>query len=216
MNKKFLKDSLAWGVGLWLIGYVLGIIAFGLVPANMIGWVVSPIGILITLWVLVKKVNGKDMLYYLKVAIAWTIIAIVFDYLFLVLLFNPADGYYKLDVYFYYFTTFVLPLIIGIIATSPKPHLGESGLSVYRNKLPKFMQRSSATILLSRQEKEKSEHLQRVMELAGSQEQIKNDDVQKLLKVSDATAERYLNELEKEGKLKQVGSTGRGVFYKKA
>lgn len=42
---------------------------------------------------------------------------------------------------------------------------------------------------------------------------ITNDEVQKLLGVSDATAERYLNELEKQGKIKQIGKTGQSVYY---
>jgi len=116
-KNKFLKEVVGWGVGLWAIGYVLGIIVFMVVPVGMIGWVVSPIGILITLWVLMKKIDGVDMMYYLKIAVAWTIIAIVLDYFLLVKLFNPADGYYKFDVYFYYFTTFVLPLLVGIFKT---------------------------------------------------------------------------------------------------
>lgn len=44
---------------------------------------------------------------------------------------------------------------------------------------------------------------------------ISNDEVEKLLHVSDATATRYLEVLEKEGKIKQVGKTGRGVTYQK-
>jgi hypothetical protein len=127
MNRIFLKDALGWGVGLWFIGYVLGIIAFMAVPANMIGLAVSLPATLITLWVLVKKVNPPSpdgfgeakvkMSYYLKIAVAWTLIAILFDYLFLVLVFKPVDGYYKLDVYFYYVTTFLLPLIVGYFKT---------------------------------------------------------------------------------------------------
>jgi len=124
METKFLKDSLGWGVVLWLIGYVLGIVLFMAVPANMIGWVIMPIGILITLWVSLRLrsgqvigAQGQDMVYYLKVAVVWTAIAIVFDYFFLVLLFKPAGGYYKLDVYFYYVTTFVLPLLVGYFKT---------------------------------------------------------------------------------------------------
>ena len=42
---------------------------------------------------------------------------------------------------------------------------------------------------------------------------ITNNDVEKLLGVSNATAERYLDELEKEGKIEQKGKTGRNVFY---
>ncbi len=51
--------------------------------------------------------------------------------------------------------------------------------------------------------------------IASSSEKIANDDVEKLLEVSDATAERYLNELEKEGLIKQVGKTGHSVYYEK-
>jgi hypothetical protein len=113
MTKQFLKDSLGWGFILWLIGYALGFIFFAFVSSNLIGWVIMPIGILITLWILLKKVNGKSWRYFLGLAIIWTLIAIIFDYLFLVLLLKPADGYYKLDVYLYYLITFLLPLVIG-------------------------------------------------------------------------------------------------------
>ena len=42
---------------------------------------------------------------------------------------------------------------------------------------------------------------------------ITNDEVEKLLHVSDATATRYLSTLEKEGKIQQVGKTGKAVVY---
>jgi len=42
---------------------------------------------------------------------------------------------------------------------------------------------------------------------------ITNNDVEKLLGVSDATATRYLDKLEKEGKIWQEGKTGRFVYY---
>jgi Fic family protein len=44
---------------------------------------------------------------------------------------------------------------------------------------------------------------------------ITNDEVKDFLHVSDATAERYLNTLEKENKIKQVGKTGHAVSYQK-
>ena len=113
MNKQLLKDTLGWGFVLWLIGYILGIVLFPIVPASILGWIIMPIGIIITLWVLFKKVRGESFGYYLILAAVWTLIAITFDYVFLVLLFKPADGYYKPDVYLYYMLTFALPLIIG-------------------------------------------------------------------------------------------------------
>ena len=42
---------------------------------------------------------------------------------------------------------------------------------------------------------------------------ITNDEVEKLLRVSDATATRYLDTLEKEGRVRQEGKTGRSVVY---
>lgn len=113
MNKQFFKDSFGWGFLLWLIGYVLGIALFAVVPPTAIGWVIMPIGIIITLWVLFKKIKSENIQYYLKLAIVWMLIAVIFDYFFLVKAFNPADGYYKLDVYLYYALTFVLPFVVG-------------------------------------------------------------------------------------------------------
>ena len=113
MTKQFIKDALGWGFILWLIGYALGIIFFAFLPTNMIGWVIMPIGIALTLWVLLKKTKGETMQYYLWLDIVWTLIAVVCDYLFLVKVFKPADGYYKVDVYLYYAFTLVLPLIAG-------------------------------------------------------------------------------------------------------
>ena len=113
MNRNLLLDALGWGFLLWFIGYVLGIILFMIVPLALVGWIIMPIGTLLTVWVLFKKVKGKTLGYYLFLALSWTLIAIVFDYFFLVRVFKPADGYYKLDVYLYYALTFVLPLFVG-------------------------------------------------------------------------------------------------------
>jgi hypothetical protein len=44
---------------------------------------------------------------------------------------------------------------------------------------------------------------------------ITNDGVEKFLHVSDPTATRYLDILEKEGKIRQVGKTGKHTYYEK-
>lgn len=59
----------------------------------------------------------------------------------------------------------------------------------------------------------KRKKLDRVMNLFLKQSKITNDEVEKLLHVSDATATRYLSQLEKEGKIKQNGKTGHMVSY---
>ena len=114
MNKKlFLKDVLGWGFILWLIGYALGIVFFAFVPAAILGWVIMPFGIAVTLWVLFKKIRSESLQYYLILSIVWTLLAILLDYFLLVKVFKPADGYYKLDVYLYYILTFIMPLLVG-------------------------------------------------------------------------------------------------------
>jgi len=66
----------------------------------------------------------------------------------------------------------------------------------------------------ARQEK-KRKQIDAILDLFAKQANLTNDEVEKLLHVSDATATRYLETLEKEGKIKQVGKTGKGVKYEK-
>ncbi len=113
MTKQFLKDSLLWGFILWLIGYALGFVFYAFVPANIIGWYIMPIGIIITLFAAFKFIKSTSLQYYLQIAIVWTILAMILDYIFLVQLLKPVDGYYKLDVYIYYALCLILPLLVG-------------------------------------------------------------------------------------------------------
>ena len=63
--------------------------------------------------------------------------------------------------------------------------------------------------------KENIQKLASFISQKSADEQITNDQVQDFLSVSDATAERYLQELEKQGKIRQVSQEGRGVHYLK-
>ncbi|MEK9185878.1 MAG: FaeA/PapI family transcriptional regulator [Patescibacteria group bacterium] len=69
--------------------------------------------------------------------------------------------------------------------------------------------------LLEKQAEEKEENKKKILEFFASRDKASNDEIQDFLGVSDATAERYLHELEQEGKIRQVGSTGRHVYYSK-
>ncbi len=117
MSNTILKQGLGWGFLLWLIGYILGIILFMIVPPAILGWLIMPIGIVITLWVLFKKIKSKSLKDYFILGFIWTIIAILLDYFLLVKLFKPVGGYYKLDVYLYYILTFLLPIFVGLKKT---------------------------------------------------------------------------------------------------
>lgn len=62
----------------------------------------------------------------------------------------------------------------------------------------------------------KQKKLEKILEFLNAKGKITNDQVEKLLHVSDATATRYLSALEKEGKIQQVGKTGKAVTYTKS
>ena len=54
-----------------------------------------------------------------------------------------------------------------------------------------------------------------ILTLFAHSEKLTNDDVQRALHVSDATAERYLNRAEHLNLITQHGTTGRDVYYTK-
>ena len=79
-----------------------------------------------------------------------------------------------------------------------------------KNKVLELLNKAKLAIQFRKRKK-----LDKVMTLFLEKQKITNDEVEKLLHVSDATAERYLNILEKENKIKQVGKTGHAVSYSK-
>lgn len=70
-------------------------------------------------------------------------------------------------------------------------------------------------LLNPEQVRQKEANLLKIMEFLETHDQVTNDEVEQMLEVSNNTAERYLDELEKQGKLTQVGRTGRSVVYKR-
>ena len=76
-----------------------------------------------------------------------------------------------------------------------------------------YLARRSKTGLIEEQTERKSENKQKILNFLQTKEKIQNNDVEKLAGVSNATAELYLDELEKEGKLTQHGAIGQNVSY---
>jgi len=66
---------------------------------------------------------------------------------------------------------------------------------------------------IAKQVEQKTENKQKILAFVQEHSKIQNNDVEKLCGVANATAERYLNELEKEGRITQHGTIGQGVFY---
>jgi hypothetical protein len=110
MSRLLTRDVLGWGLLLWLVGYLLGFVFYAFVPPQLIGWFVMPLAIALTYFVLWRWIRVDSSHKAVLLGIGWSVIAIGADYLFIVKLLNPPDGYYKLDVYLYYLITLALPV----------------------------------------------------------------------------------------------------------
>jgi hypothetical protein len=108
-----ITGTILWGVFLWLIGYLAGVALFFVIPKALIGWVITPVATLLTIWVLFAKIKRPEMACYIGLGVVWTVLAVVLDYLFNVVAFKIGGAYYQPDIFLYYFLTFVLPIVIG-------------------------------------------------------------------------------------------------------
>jgi len=86
---------------------------------------------------------------------------------------------------------------------------------VYLFLRPKLNQEISTekVIVSNEEEAQKKENFKKIEEFIATKDRFTNDDLQDLLKVSDTTIGRYLEELEQNKVIKQVGKTGQSVYY---
>ena len=106
------------------------------------------------------------------------------------------------------FSAIFNPVVSVALATIALIGLGAYSLLGKENKL--------ADISVSKQTEEKEHNKKAILDLMESGNQpLTNEHIRQMLDISEATATRYLDELEKEGKVKQVGKTGAHVFYEK-
>ena len=112
--KQILKDTAGLGTGLWLLGYLASLLLFFSPFAASMGWVLiavfTPVTIAVAWWWF--RARDLALSYYAGVGAAWTVIAVVLDYLFIVLLFQAT--YYGPDVFVYYALTFLIPVGVGL------------------------------------------------------------------------------------------------------
>lgn len=107
-------------------------------------------------------------------------------------------------------------------AVTPEPRSGENTAGVIIPPLaaaisPQENKRSFALSLLARAREKlqfrKRKKLDRILVEIGKKGKITNDEVEKLLHISDKTAERYLSQLVKEQKIKANGQKGKALLY---
>lgn len=71
------------------------------------------------------------------------------------------------------------------------------------------------TVYVAEDEAKKNENLEKIEDYVADKDKFTNNELQKVLGVSDTTIGRYLQELEDRRKIKQVGKTGKSVYYEK-
>ena len=128
--KQWFKDTAGLGIALWLIGYLASLVLFFTQYAASMGWILTaiftPVTIAITWWWFRKR-EHLPLQYYAGVGLAWVLIAVVLDYLFIVLLFQAT--YYEPDVFVYYALTFLIPVGVGLyLNRSRKKPVGKEEL----------------------------------------------------------------------------------------
>ena len=113
--KQWIKDTAGLGTGLWVIGYLASLVLVFTPFAGIMGWILfaifTPATVAIAWWWFRQR-EALPVQYYAGVGAAWVLIAVVLDYLFIVLLFQAT--YYGPDVFVYYVVTFLIPVGVGL------------------------------------------------------------------------------------------------------
>jgi hypothetical protein len=91
------------------------VLYFSPVPYS-IGWVLLVLFTPFTIWVTwwwFRKRERLPLTYYAGVGVVWMLLAVVLDYLFIVLLFGAVE-YYVADVLVYYALMFLIPVGVAL------------------------------------------------------------------------------------------------------
>jgi hypothetical protein len=115
LTKSMLVDAPILGFAMWFLGYLAGIALFFTVSQDFLGWILCAILTPVSIAVCYKRFGKRNAgaKYYAMVGAVWLAIAVAFDYVFLVAMFNSTN-YYKLDVIVYYALAFLIPFLVGI------------------------------------------------------------------------------------------------------
>lgn len=126
--KQYITDTLGLGIALWLLGYLASLALFFTPLAESMGWIITAVFTPLTIAVAWWRFRGRDLslIYYAGVGLAWTVIAVMLDYLFIVRLFGTTT-YYAHDVFAYYALTFLLPVGVGLYLRGTREGRGTAG-----------------------------------------------------------------------------------------
>jgi len=125
--EQLLRATAGMGALLWIAGYLASMaVYFSPLKYAVRGRVVPALSIPVAVRVTWRYFTGRDLslLYFTGVGLAWSLIAIILDYPFIVLRFG-AYQYYTPDGYFYYTVMFLIPFCTGIERKRKEPGIQE-------------------------------------------------------------------------------------------
>src|SRR3989338_11132512 len=103
MLKKILKIGFGWGLFIWGIAFIIGMVAFIYVPPENIGLVILPFVLPLMAFVSYKKLKDEEgpPWLYPVIGIIWLTLSFILDYVILVQGFK-AENFYDTDILIYY------------------------------------------------------------------------------------------------------------------
>ena len=101
------------------------------------------------------------------------------------------------------------PNVVDAPAPAPQPTSSPAPANSPTYRSP----REFLALALASIQSRKAKKLTKIVEYVKAKSSVTNDEIQKLLRVSDATATRYLAQLVREGKLRRVGDSRTETRY---
>lgn len=194
-TKKHLKNIL-YGFLAWLIPFVSSFFFYtkqgGLsIDIFLFKSIMIVIGSISAAFLLVsyfKKIKANYLKEAITVGIVWFIINIALDLLILIPMSGMGIADYFTQIGIRYLVIPAMAVMIGK-ALEDKAQTPESA--------------------------QKKQNLKKLEKHIKKHDKITNNDVERILGVSNMTAWRYLEDMEKKGKIKQQGKTGKHTYYEK-
>jgi predicted HTH transcriptional regulator len=119
-----------------------------------------------------------------------------------------------------YFSMFLMTVIIALVwyAGTGRMAIREDEKEIHRveKEMEECVALGAGLAEYNQRLQERKEKIKnQIIEMFKENEKITNSDIVEKLDISKTSTVRYLDELEEEGKVQQVGKAGRNVHYKK-
>lgn len=117
MKKYALVDTLVYGLVIWLVGFVLGMVLFPFVEISVMGWILMPVTLIVALFLSMRirrKRSAAAVSTFIGVGLSWVALSLILDYAILVKGYS-AENFYDVDIIIYYIGVLLIPIIVSLL-----------------------------------------------------------------------------------------------------